>query len=133
MVLCEDGEVPAVIPRPVAGKEVALSGLTRLKTVDSMHERKAYMGGRRIRWFGCLGRKLVKALTWLQLGFRAKPCALLNVAGYCERLIAFLNPAVDEQIHQYFASEDVIGWHKPANFVRSYCRIQPPFCTDMDE
>lgn len=101
-VLSNGGEVVGVIPRALVEKEVSHEGLTELKVVDTMHERKAVMmdvADGFIALPGGLGtlEELFEVLTWSQLGFHKKPCGLLNVAGYYEGLISFINSAVDEQ------------------------------------
>ena len=94
------GEVIGVIPHALVRREVAHPGLTELRVVDSMHERKAMMadlsdgfltlpGG-----FGTL-EELFEVVTWRQLGIYAKPIALLDVAGYYTSLIAFCNETVE--------------------------------------
>jgi uncharacterized protein (TIGR00730 family) len=100
-VLAEGGEVTGVIPEPLVSKEVAHAGLTDLRVVRSMHERKALMaeladgfiampGG-----FGTL-EEFSEIVTWIQLGLHRKPCGLLNVEGYYDGLLAFLNHAAAE-------------------------------------
>jgi uncharacterized protein (TIGR00730 family) len=100
-VLAQGGEVIGVIPEPLVAKEVAHAGLTDLRIVRSMHERKALMaeladgfiampGG-----FGTL-EEFSEIVTWIQLGLHRKPCGLLNVEGYYDGLLAFLNHAVAE-------------------------------------
>ena len=95
------GEVIGVIPRSLVAKEVAHRGVTELRIVDTMHERKALMndlsdafialpGG-----FGTLD-EFFEILTWSQLGIHGKPSGLLNVAGYYDRLLAMLDHAVAE-------------------------------------
>lgn len=99
-VLARGGRVIGVIPHHLTEREVAHSGLTELRVVDSMHERKMVMsdlsdgfialpGG-----FGTLD-ELFETLTWAQLGLHGKPCGLLNVAGYFDSLLAFLDHAVE--------------------------------------
>ena len=92
-------EVIGVLPEILSGREIAHAGLTRLEMVPTMHERKARMhvladafialpGG-----YGTLD-ELLEALTWAQLGMHAKPCILVNTAGYWDGLLAFLDSAV---------------------------------------
>ncbi len=101
-VLAHGGQIIGVIPGHLTASEVAHSGLTELRVVDSMHERKMVMselsdgvialpGG-----FGTLD-ELFEALTWAQLGLHRKPCGLLNVAGYFDALLAFLDHVVERQ------------------------------------
>lgn len=100
-VLALGGEAIGVIPQALAVKEVSHSSLTELKIVGSMHERKAMMTDLAdgfIALPGGLGtlEELFEILTWAQLGFHQKPCGLLNISGYYNGLITFLDHAVDE-------------------------------------
>ena len=101
-VLAGGGNVIGVIPQALANKEVAHEGLTELKIVGSMHERKQVMmdlSDGFIALPGGLGtqEELFEVLTWSQLGFHKKPCGLLNVEGYYDKLCSFLDHAVEEQ------------------------------------
>ncbi|MBD5635596.1 MAG: TIGR00730 family Rossman fold protein, partial [Candidatus Eremiobacteraeota bacterium] len=90
------GEVIGVIPEMLAAREVAHRSLTKLHVVGSMHERKALMAAESDAFlalpggFGTL-EELFEAVTWRQLGYHAKPCAVLNVAGYYDALERFCN------------------------------------------
>ena len=97
--LAGGGEVIGVLPDVLAGKEIAHRRLTRLELVSTMHERKARMaeladaflilpGG-----YGTL-EELLEAVTWAQLRLHAKPCILINTAGYWDGLLTFLDTAV---------------------------------------
>ncbi len=93
------GDVIGVMPEALAKKELAHAGLTELRIVASMHERKALMAELSdgfIALPGGLGtlEELFEVWTWAQLGYHAKPCALLNVAGFYDPLIAFLDGVV---------------------------------------
>lgn len=99
--LAAGGEVIGVMPEALIAKEVAHAGLTELKVVRSMHERKALMAELAdgfIALPGGLGTldELFEILTWAQLGFHHKPCGLLNVDGYFEPLLAFVRHAIEE-------------------------------------
>ena len=101
-VLAEGGEVIGIIPRALAEKEACPTDLTELRIVQSMHERKAVMANLSdgfIALPGGLGtlEEIFEILTWLQLGFHNKLCALLNVCGYYDKISIFLNHAVNEQ------------------------------------
>ncbi len=100
-VLARGGIVHGVIPRMLLEKEIAHQGLTELHVVTSMHERKSMMaaladgfvalpGG-----FGTL-EELIEMLTWGQLRFHDKPCGVLNVAGYFDKLLELFNHMHDE-------------------------------------
>mgnify|MGYP001426154159 CR=1 FL=1 len=95
------GHVTGVIPNSLVSKEVAHLGLTALRVVDSMHERKALMAELSdgfIAMPGGIGtmEEFFEVLSWAQLGLHDKPCALLNIAGYYDPLIQFLDHAVSE-------------------------------------
>ncbi|HYJ16068.1 MAG TPA: TIGR00730 family Rossman fold protein [Candidatus Limnocylindria bacterium] len=95
------GHVTGVIPSSLVSKEVAHLGLTALRVVDSMHERKALMAELSdgfIAMPGGIGtmEELFEVFSWAQLGLHEKPCALLNVAAYYDPLIQFLDRAVEQ-------------------------------------
>ena len=93
------GHVTGVIPNSLVRKEVVHRGLTDLRVVQSMHERKALMAELSdgfIAMPGGIGtmEEFFEVLSWAQLGLHDKPCGLLNVAGYYDPLIQFLDHAV---------------------------------------
>ena len=95
------GEVIGVIPEALKAREVGHTGLTELRVVETMHERKALMEDLSdgfIALPGGLGTldELFEILTWGQLGMHAKPCGLLDVVGYFGPLIAWLDHATAE-------------------------------------
>ena len=99
--LAAGGQAIGVIPQLLVDRELAHRGLTELRIVGSMHERKALMvalSDAFIALPGGLGtlEELVEVVTWAQLGLHRKPCGLLNVDGYHDPLIAFLDRAVEE-------------------------------------
>jgi uncharacterized protein (TIGR00730 family) len=100
-VLGLGGEVIGVIPNALVSKEVAHRGLTQLLVVGSMHERKALMAELSdgfVAMPGGIGtmEEFFEVLSWAQLGLHEKPCGLLNVAGYYDPLIRFLDHAVTD-------------------------------------
>jgi uncharacterized protein (TIGR00730 family) len=101
------GEVTGVIPRHLVDREVAHSGLSYLRIVDSMHQRKQLMADLSDAFVvlpGGLGtlEEFFEVWTWGQLGLHRKPYGLLNVAGYFDPLLAFLDHSVEER----FVSSD---------------------------
>ena len=97
--LAGGAQVIGILPDLLAGKEIAHVGLTSLELVPTMHQRKARMveladaflvlpGG-----YGTL-EEVLEAVTWAQLRLHAKPCILINTAGYWDGLLAFLDTAV---------------------------------------
>jgi uncharacterized protein (TIGR00730 family) len=100
-VLAAGGRVIGVIPKALAGKEIAHGGLSELIVTESMHARKTIMAERAdacIALPGGIGtlEELFEAWTWTQLGFHRKPCGLLNVASYFDALIQFVDHGVAE-------------------------------------
>jgi len=106
-VLRGNGEVQGVIPHFMVEKELARQDLSKLHIVGSMHERKALMadlsdgflalpGG-----FGTL-EEFCEMITWRQLHIHHKPCGLLNVDGFFNALIAF----VDHQVQEGFVTPE---------------------------
>ncbi|MBK6407989.1 MAG: TIGR00730 family Rossman fold protein, partial [Holophagales bacterium] len=90
------GRVTGVMPESIVRKEVAHRGLTELHVTSSMHERKMLMAELSDAFVALPGgigtlEEVFEAWTWAQLGLHAKPCGLLNVAGYYDGLIAFLD------------------------------------------
>jgi uncharacterized protein (TIGR00730 family) len=100
-VLANGGQVIGVIPQAIAAKEIAHTGLTDLRVVSSMHERKALMAELSDGFVALPGGwgtldEMFEILTWAQLGIHQKPCGLLNVHRYFDRLLAFLEHSMDE-------------------------------------
>jgi uncharacterized protein (TIGR00730 family) len=99
--LAAGGEVIGVIPSALVSKEVAHDGLTELRVVTSMHERKAMMAELSDAFIALPGgwgtlEELFEVITWAQLGLHGKPCGLLNAGGYFDPLLTFLTHAVEE-------------------------------------
>jgi uncharacterized protein (TIGR00730 family) len=101
-MLAHGGHVIGVIPQALKDKEVCHLGLSDLRVVGTMHERKALMvelsdafiampGG-----YGTLD-ELCEVLTWAQLGLHRKPCGVLDVAGYFAPFLAQMDRAVAER------------------------------------
>ncbi len=95
------GEVTGVIPHALFAKEVGHSGITDLRIVASMHERKALMADLADGFIAMPGGwgtfdEFCEILTWAQLGLHRKPCGILNVAGYYDTLLAMFDHSVAE-------------------------------------
>lgn len=101
-VLAKGGRVVGVIPEALAHQEVMHPGLSELHITHSMHQRKlkmAELADGFIALPGGIGtlEELFEIWTWSQLGFHQKPIALLNIAGYYDRLLSFLDHIENEQ------------------------------------
>jgi uncharacterized protein (TIGR00730 family) len=100
-VLAENGSVIGVIPRHLASPEAAHAGLTRQYVVDTMHERKALMSDLSDAFVALPGGagtldELFEVWTWAQLGLHDKPVGLLDVDGFFQPLLAFIDHMVAE-------------------------------------
>ncbi len=95
------GRVLGVIPQALVEKEWAHTGCTELRVVANMHERKRIMAEHADAFLALPGgigtfEEFFEVWTWRQLGYHDKPVGLLNLGGYYNNLLAFLNSAVDE-------------------------------------
>jgi uncharacterized protein (TIGR00730 family) len=135
------GEVVGVIPKALLEREIAHSGLTDLRVVDSMHERKALMSDLSDGFVALPGgtgtlEEFFEVLTWAQLGEHRKPCGLLNAAGYYDPLLSVF----DHMVAKGFLSEGhramVLVETEPQRLLDSFERYQPlgvPKWIDRDE
>ena len=130
-VLAAGGVAIGVIPEALARRELAHQGLTELRVVATMHERKAMMseladafiampGG-----FGTL-EEFCEALTWAQLGIHQKPCGLLDVDGFYASLRAFFDHAVAEGFVSTEHRRIVIHEDDPERLLDALASYQPP-------
>jgi uncharacterized protein (TIGR00730 family) len=99
--LAEGGHVTGVMPEALVAKEIAHPGLSELNVVRSMHERKATMADLAGGFLALPGgwgtlEEFFEVLTWGQLGLHRKPCGLLNVQGYFDGMLAFVDHSVVE-------------------------------------
>jgi uncharacterized protein (TIGR00730 family) len=95
------GRVVGVIPAALVARELAHRGLTELHVVETMHQRKALMADRADAFVALPGGfgtadELFEILTWAQLGIHAKPVGLLNVGGFFDLLLGWMDQCVRE-------------------------------------
>ncbi len=100
-VLAGKGEVQGVIPDFMVGKELARQDLSELHVVGSMHERKALMADLSDAFMALPGgygtlEEFCEIITWRQLQLHQKPCGLLNVDGFFDSLLTFIDHQVQE-------------------------------------
>jgi len=100
--LAAGGEVIGVIPEHLMAREVGHMGLTDMRVVGSMHERKALMADLSDAFVALPGgygtfEEFCEVLTWSQLGLHQKPCGLLNVEGDYSPLLEMFDRAVEER------------------------------------
>ncbi|HUF41320.1 MAG TPA: TIGR00730 family Rossman fold protein [Verrucomicrobiae bacterium] len=133
-VLLRGGHVIGVIPSSLVSREVAHQGLSDLRIVQSMHERKALMGELSdgfIAMPGGIGtmEEFFEVLSWAQLGLHDKPCGLLNVAGYYDGLIDFLDHALADDFLKPKHRALLIVEKEPAKLLdrfEAFLRDHPP-------
>lgn len=100
-VMKRGGEVVGIMPEALMRREIGSNHLSELQVVGSMHERKAAMAEQSDGFIALPGgmgtfEELFEILTWGQLGFHNKPIGLLNINGYYDHLIRFLEHSVSE-------------------------------------
>jgi len=130
-VLAGGGRVVGVIPEGLLAREVAHRELSELRVVASMHERKATMAELSdgvIALPGGLGtlEEFFEMLTWAQLGMHAKPCGLLNVRGYFDRLLDFLDHSVSERFVAEMHRGMVLSERDPSALLERMLAYRPP-------
>jgi uncharacterized protein (TIGR00730 family) len=130
-VLRLGGKAVGVIPESLVRKELAHANLTELHVTPSMHARKTLMAELADGFVALPGgigtfEEIFEVWTWAQLGFHRKPCGLLNVAGYYDGLISFL----DHATHEAFVREDqrqmLVVESDPAALLDRFARYTPP-------
>lgn len=140
-VLDAGGHVIGVIPMALADKELAHQGVSELRVVESMHERKAMMvelsdafvalpGG-----FGTLD-EICEIATWCQLGYEGKPIGVLNVTGYFDPLLMQFDVAVRERFLQPEHRDLILDDSDAARLLDRLCmfeRIDVQKWVDRDE
>lgn len=127
----ELGDIIGVIPRMLVEREVANRALTDLRIVESMHERKALMAELADGFIALPGgigtlEEFFETWTWGQLGMHAKPCGLLNVAGYFDPLLEFLDHAVAEKFVRDVHRAMVVVESDPAELLARFEAYEPP-------
>lgn len=129
--LAAGGAIVGVIPQALASKELAHAGCTELIVVESMHERKAKMAELSDAFVALPGgigtfEELFEVWTWGQLGFHAKPCGLLNAAGFYDRLIEFIEHTTAEGFMRPEHLQMLARADDPAALFAELKRYEPP-------
>ncbi len=127
----ELGDIIGVIPRMLVEREVANTTLSDLRIVSSMHERKAMMAELADGFVALPGgigtlEEFFETWTWGQLGMHTKPCGLLNVAGYFDPLLEFLDRAVDEKFVRDVHRAMVVVESDPSELLARFESYEPP-------
>lgn len=125
------GRVTGVIPRDMVERELAYTAPRDLRIVETMHERKALMAGLSDGFLalpGGLGtmEEFFEVLTWAQLGIHRKPCGLLNVAGYFDPILGFLDRAESEKFLQPEHRTMILAEADPVRLLDRFASYRPP-------
>lgn len=125
------GRVIGVIPESLATKEVAHDSISELIVVGSMHERKAKMAELSDGFISLPGgigtiEETFEMLTWSQLGFHNKPCGIINVLGFYDRLIEFLNHISEEKFFMDIYRRMLIVETDPSALLEKFEQYKPP-------
>lgn len=130
-VIDHGGQVIGIIPQSIADMEVAFTSLGDLRIVEDMHTRKAQMAELADAFIALPGgmgtiEELMEILTWAQLGFHHKPCGVLNIDGFYDQLLHFLDRLVEDQ---FVAPENrslLLVDHNPEGLLDQFLTYQPP-------
>jgi uncharacterized protein (TIGR00730 family) len=130
-VLAAGGKVIGVIPQTLVDKEVAHTGLSDLRVVGSMHERKLLMADLAdgfIALPGGLGtlEEFCEVATWTQLGLHKKACGLLNIGGFYDGLLSFLNHATEEKFIRPEHRSIVLAEEDPVELIKKLSQFEVP-------
>ena len=129
--LAAGGDVIGVIPKFLVERELAHEGLTDLRIVGSMHERKALMSDLSEAFIALPGgtgtlEEFFEVLTWAQLGEHAKPCGLLNVAGYYDPLITVFDRMVETGFLSAANRSLLLVEDDPDRLLERFDQYEPP-------
>lgn len=130
-VLEAGGEAIGVIPKSLAVKEVAHDNLSELHVVASMHDRKAMMAELADGFIALPGgwgtlEEIFEILTWAQLGFHDKPCGLLNIEGYYDDLIGFLENSFEQEFVNPLYRAMLMTDTQPAGMLNQFASYKAP-------
>ena len=130
-VLRAGGEAIGVIPKDLMDKGLGLSSVTSLRVVETMHARKALMAELADAFIALPGgfgtaEEFFEALTWAQLGLHTKPCGLLNVRGYFDHLIQFIDHAVQQEFIDSAHRALLLIDESPEGLLAQFAAWRPP-------
>jgi len=129
-VMAAGGEAIGVMPQALVDREIGHTGISELRVVRSMHERKALMADLSDAFIALPGgagtlEELFEVYTWMQLGLHDKPCGLLDVEGYFSGLVGFLDHAVDERFLRAEHRAMLIVEREPRRLIERLAEFEP--------
>jgi uncharacterized protein (TIGR00730 family) len=130
-MLAAGGEAIGIIPQALMDREVGHAGLTELRVVTSMHERKALMAELSDGFVAVPGgigtlEELIEVFTWSQLGIHAKPCGMLDAAGFYAGLAGFLDHMVAEGFLRPQHRSTLVSASTPEELIARLEAWEPP-------
>lgn len=129
--LAAGAKVTGVIPDALMAREIGHSGLTDLRVVGSMHERKAMMADLSDAFLALPGgvgtlEELFEIWTWGQLGHHRKPVGILNVEGYFDPLLAFVDRQYSEGFMRHEHRDMLVVESDPARVLKRFSNYLAP-------
>jgi uncharacterized protein (TIGR00730 family) len=129
-VMAAGGEAIGVMPQALVDREIGHTGISELRVVGSMHERKALMADLSDAFIALPGgagtlEELFEVYTWAQLGLHDKPCGLLDVEDYFSGLVGFLDHAVDERFLREEHRAMLIVEREPRALIERLAEFEP--------
>jgi hypothetical protein len=130
-VMAAGGTVVGVMPRNLIAREIGHAGITELRVVDTMHQRKALMADLSSAFIALPGGygtfdEFFEVVTWTQLGLHRKGCGLLNIDGYYDPFVAMLDRAVAEGFVKPENRALVLDDASPERLLGRVLAIHPP-------
>jgi hypothetical protein len=128
--LAAGGKVIGIMPRALVDQEIACVSEIELRVVKNMHERKASMADLSDGFIALPGgfgtfEEFFEVLTWQQLGIHSKPCGLLNVLGYYDGLLSFIDHAMNEMFIHHTNKKLILSSKDPAQLIEQFFQFQP--------
>lgn len=130
-IIDRGGQVIGVIPQAIADMEVAFTDIQDLRVVEDMHTRKALMAELADAFIALPGgmgtiEEIMEILTWAQLGFHEKPCGILNIAGFYNQLLKFLDRLVMDQFIAPEHRSMLMVDESPQSLLEQFSSYDPP-------
>ena len=128
--LTAGGKVIGIMPKALVDQEIACVSEIELRVVNDMHERKAAMADLSDGFIAMPGgfgtfEEFFEVLTWQQLGIHAKPCGLLNIQGYYDGLLSFIDHAVEEMFIHHSNKDLILASKDSAQLIEQFLEFQP--------
>lgn len=128
--LTAGGKVIGIMPKALVDQEIACVSEIELRVVNDMHERKAAMADLSDGFIAMPGgfgtfEEFFEVLTWQQLGIHAKPCGLLNIQGYYDGLLSFIDHAAEEMFIHHSNKDLILASKDSAQLIEQFLEFQP--------